>query len=512
MSDSSNPFDVVPYEALGIPYTLPAHLSLCSAWHGGPKTKVETYRAIELGCGIGGNLIPMAYYQRDCSFLGIDYSKRHIECARETVAELGLDNIHFELCDIRDLGDGIGKINQAMGKAASEPFDYVIAHGFFSWIPEDARAAVMTFCRGYLSLNGIAYICYNTMPGWAMRGVVRDALLRSPTVRSATLPNQAIEAKRTASNMLEDLPTREFAFGALLGHELERIKGCDPFYIQHEYLAENNEPFWFADFAALADRYELDYIAEALFCRTEGQIPASVKEALSRRDYAWVDREEATDLLCNRQMRTSILCRRDAQRSELTHRELLNEVSIATRLPAQSEDIKLGEGISELFDGEDDMDISLEFSLSKAAVLILNEFWPLGLTFKELYERSEQMLLECRIPMPSNGREKLEEEIISLFSYGQLHLRLTTPAVPKPHQHYPVAHSLVQFEVRKRNTLSTPYHTMLFNEGDFTELIRMLDGSHSMIDLESKFDKDFVKDMIRTLACWGLLQDHSDSS
>ena len=495
MLESSNPFDLVPYEAIGIPYTLPAHLALSSAWYGGPKPKVRAYRAIELGCGAGGNLIPMAYYQRDSRFVGVDYSKRHIECARETATELGLDNIQFELGDVCDLD-----------KANREPFDYIIAHGLFSWIPEEARAAVLVFCRDHLSPNGIAYICYNTMPGWAMRGVVRDALRRSPSVQSADLKDQAIKAKQVAINLLNDLPSREHPFGALLGHELERIRGCAPYYIQHEYLAADNVPFWFADFVALANRYHLDYVAEALFCRSEGQMPQSIADALEKHGYPAVYREEVADLPGNRQMRTSILCHNDAQRSRVSRRELLNTVTIATVLRAKSDDVRLADGVFERFDGEGGIGVELDFSLSKAAVLILSAQLPLGLTFDELLKQSEKMLAESHIPLPPDATAKLAEEITSLFTFGQLHLRLVEPTKACPIEQYPVAHMLAQFEARNRKAQSTPHHIMLPNQEGVAELIRLLDGKHSLADLESMFGKRFAQDMIILFSRWGPLQ------
>ena len=48
---------------------------------------VEQCRVLELGCGDGGNLIPMAYTLRGSEFVGVDLGARGIAIGQEMVAE-----------------------------------------------------------------------------------------------------------------------------------------------------------------------------------------------------------------------------------------------------------------------------------------------------------------------------------------------------------------------------------------------------------------------------------------
>jgi trans-aconitate methyltransferase len=209
-----------------------------------------------LGCGDGSNLLPAAFYHPDSTFIGIDSSSVGIDRAREGASRLGLQNIRFVLGDVRGL--------QPSTTARS---DYIVAHGLYSWVPDDARDAILAFCRHNLSPHGLAYVSYNANPGWAVRQVVRDALLRSSLVRQAADEDKAARAIEVAARLLQDLPSRGHAHAALLAEELERVRNGKPFYIFHEYLAELNEGFWLGDFVERARRHGLDYVADALFCR-----------------------------------------------------------------------------------------------------------------------------------------------------------------------------------------------------------------------------------------------------
>ena len=44
-------------------------------------------------------------------------------------------------------------------------------------MPEHARDALMQLCASCLADTGIAYISYNTYPGWHLRGAIRDMMI-----------------------------------------------------------------------------------------------------------------------------------------------------------------------------------------------------------------------------------------------------------------------------------------------------------------------------------------------
>ena len=119
---------------------------------------------LELGCGNGSNLNPMAYSLPGSTFLGVDYALAPIDEARRMVAECGLTNVEFRHQDIRDVDASIGT------------FDYVICHGVYSWVPPEVADRLLAAIGAVLAPNGVAFVSYNTLPGCHMRRVVWEML------------------------------------------------------------------------------------------------------------------------------------------------------------------------------------------------------------------------------------------------------------------------------------------------------------------------------------------------
>ena len=87
------------------------------------------------------------------SFVGIDLSPRSIDEARAMAADLGLTNVTFHAADLRDLPTDAGD------------FDYIVAHGFYSWVPAPVRSALFETIHARLAPRGVAFVSHNVLPG-----------------------------------------------------------------------------------------------------------------------------------------------------------------------------------------------------------------------------------------------------------------------------------------------------------------------------------------------------------
>src|SRR6266542_3788332 len=174
MDNRNSLYDVIPYRGSVVSNTSPYHLGLCSRWNCGVASPLGDFRLGELGCGGGANLLPYAFYHRESAFVGIDNCEGELARARQACKRLDLKNIRFLLKDVRDLDS-----------ADIPRSDYIIAHGIFSWVPPDARRAIIASCLHSLAPSGLAYVSYNAQPGWATRRLVRETLLRSRPIREA---------------------------------------------------------------------------------------------------------------------------------------------------------------------------------------------------------------------------------------------------------------------------------------------------------------------------------------
>ncbi|MEO7101685.1 MAG: methyltransferase domain-containing protein [Luteolibacter sp.] len=145
------------YPAMSHPLSDPA-VSAVAARIGGLKTAHPAKaRILEIGCCSGHNLIPLAMRWPDSEFIGIDLAETSIREANARAAVAGVTNVIFHAADLRDF------------KPEGGPFDFIIAHGFFSWVPDEVKAALLDFCREHLSAAGIATISFNLECGWAAR-------------------------------------------------------------------------------------------------------------------------------------------------------------------------------------------------------------------------------------------------------------------------------------------------------------------------------------------------------
>jgi 2-polyprenyl-3-methyl-5-hydroxy-6-metoxy-1,4-benzoquinol methylase len=167
MTDNTNlnTYDEVPYQSYPYSVSQPENLKTIGLLFGMNAPEVETARVLELGCAEGGNLIPIAARYPKASFVGVDLSKVQIDAGNVHIKSLGLKNIEHKNCSITDIDEKFGK------------FDYIVCHGVISWVPDFVRKKILEVSSQNLSENGIAYISYNTLPGWNMIRTIRDMML-----------------------------------------------------------------------------------------------------------------------------------------------------------------------------------------------------------------------------------------------------------------------------------------------------------------------------------------------
>ena len=267
MSDS---YEDLPYSNNAFAATSVVNLSTVAKLHGLSPTDPRQSRVLELGCGRGGNLLPMAETLPESEFVGMDLSPGHIDAANADVAALGMSNVCFEAADILDWNDD------------GRPFDYIIAHGIFSWVPQSVQNAILKLASDRLSPNGLMYVSYNTYPGWHYRGVVRE-MLQYHVDQQAPVSNQLEQARSLLQFVSHGVADRDGVRSVLLREECEHMLGEADSYLYHEHLEATNSPCYFHEFAARLPEFDLQFVSEAQVNPLLASLSGDTVEAILKR-------------------------------------------------------------------------------------------------------------------------------------------------------------------------------------------------------------------------------------
>ena len=247
-------YDELTYKSAAFAQSSPYKLEACATLLGINPPPCKNAKVLEIGCSFGGNLIPFAVNNKDARVVGIDLSGEQIRRGQEIVKEIGLQNlelIHGDICEFK----------------SDEKFDYIIAHGVFSWVPDFVKDAILRVVRENLSQNGVAFISYNVYPGWKVKDIIRDIMLLAAKDKDST--EERLKAAREALLVYKDfLLTKDNEYyekkipAKMLMHWVEEVLSKSDFYIAHEFLEDINDPFYFKDFNSMLVKSGLTYLCE----------------------------------------------------------------------------------------------------------------------------------------------------------------------------------------------------------------------------------------------------------
>lgn len=418
---AASSYDEVPYRSVPYPRTQPDRLGALGRLFGLDAPAPSRARVLELGCASGGNLLPLAERAPEASFVGVDLSAGQIEAGVALQRAIGLDNIELRHADILDVDESWGA------------FDYVICHGVYSWVPPAVQDRILAICRERLTENGIAYISYNTYPGWHVREMVRHMMRWH--VRGFADPVQRIGQSRALIDFLAGAVSEQASgYGALLTRELELLSRAGDDYLFHEHLEECNAPLYFHEFAERIDQHGLQYLCESdVHMMLARDLPQDVRETLDRIAPDLVRMEQYVDFVRNRQFRASLVCRRERPLVRALGPGSLSGLRIGfpAATPA-SGTCDLAPDVECSFETESGICVRSSQPITKAALSVLQALWPADLGFDELWQRAASSLAAAglRTGDPAASRAKLGGDLLDcLLGGGAVEIRCEPPVL-----------------------------------------------------------------------------------
>ncbi|MEH3107677.1 MAG: class I SAM-dependent methyltransferase [Sphingomonas fennica] len=245
-------YDATAYPPGVFQQTHPGRLAAIARLHGLSPPPIETARVLELGGGDGLNLAALAaaYPQMRC--LSLDIAPQPVLAGRALAAMAGLDNIRIDVADVLDTATTL-----------EGPFDYVIAHGLYAWVPDDARAATMATIARVLAPDGVAFLSYNARPGGQIRAILRDMALFA--ARDAAGPAERLALGRAALLRFADEEGEQTALAAGMRQQARLIAERPDAVLTHDELSGHYHPQSLTEVSDAAAAVGLAYLNDAEF-------------------------------------------------------------------------------------------------------------------------------------------------------------------------------------------------------------------------------------------------------
>jgi methyltransferase-like protein/2-polyprenyl-3-methyl-5-hydroxy-6-metoxy-1,4-benzoquinol methylase len=470
-------YDVVPYESNPFLHTHPDRLATAATLFGMKPTAVDRCRVLELGCASGGNLIPMAQAYPESRFVGIDLSRRQIADGQQVVEALGLPNIELMPRSIVDVNADFGQ------------FDYLICHGVYSWVPPQVQDKILEICAWNLSPNGVAYVSYNTYPGWHMRGMIRDMMCYR--ARRYAEPQARVNQARALLDFLaQSVPGDQGAYSTLLKDELEFLRRCSDSYLLHEHLEEWNDPIYFYQFAERAAAKGLQYLGEAqLSAMLVSNFSPEVGNTLRLLSADLIEVEQYMDFLRNRMFRQTLLCRKGITLKHTLYPECLPGFYVASPAKSASARPDLQSNAVEQFRTPGGT-LSTPHPIVKAAMAYLAEIWPRSESFETLLATSRTRL--STLPLADEDKDSMARDLQVLGTsllecyaspYEMVELRVCPPRFVLDINANPVASPLARLQALASPRVTNLRHELVQLSEFSRQVLRRLDGSRNRATL-----------------------------
>jgi SAM-dependent methyltransferase len=441
-------YDTIAYAALPHAATHPDRIASVATFLGHPAADPAHCRVLEVGCNDGSNLIPMAVTLPHASFVGCDLSSSAIGAGRATVAALGLANVTLLCEDLAGLDPSLG------------PFDFIVAHGVYSWVPAHVRDALLALARRSLAPDGVMFVSFNVLPGCRVRQAAWEMVHHH--VDRIVDPRARLAAARAIARLIAEGGASQHASDDAVRAELRSMAEHTDSQLFHDDLAVPNDPVYFGEFVAHAARHGLAYLAEAeLHTMSGAGVSANARQFLSGLDA--IGREQYLDFMRMRRFRQSLLRHADAQPS-------------AALDPQRMETLHLAADASLLRAAQAGKVPDIARDLDPAA----GGGGPVRALLEALLQRAPgaMPLAQARALLGRASARPLETLLRDAYVAGVVTLHVRPPPLAVVAGERPVASPLARWQAARQEELTSLLHARVrIPDANARRLLALLDGT-----------------------------------
>ncbi len=183
-------------------------------------------RYLELGFGSGFSLNVHAA-ANDGEFWGNDFVQAHVDGA-VAIASMSGAHAHF-------LPDSFAEL---LKREDLPEFDIIAAHGIWTWVPDEDRAAIVMLLQRKLAPGGVFYVSYNNTAGWSSVVYLRQ-LMKLYRAESDDTKRAEIAEAVAFARKLQGAGAAYFKENPTAVAELAGMDVRDPGYLRQEYFLDD---------------------------------------------------------------------------------------------------------------------------------------------------------------------------------------------------------------------------------------------------------------------------------
>ena len=461
------PYDAIRYPGLPYADTHPDHLAAVATFHGLTPAPPDRCRVLEVGCGDGGNLVPMAYGLPASAFTGIDLAAEAVQAARAFARRAGVANLTFETLDLTRF------------PASAGAFDYIVAHGVYSWVPADVRDALIALVGRHLAPQGVAFVSYNAYPGCHLRRMLWEMLEFHTSEQHD--PQTRLAEARALIRLVARGNAQPDEYTQPLVAEARRMEERLPALLFHDDLSPVNDPVYFHEFADHAARHGLQFLAEAAFVSSSyAGISPEARAVLATLDP--LTRQQYLDFIKCRRFRQTLLCRNEVivHRDESAERMRPLAFTAARRVRAPQKDGEPPSATPE--PSAADACGGAEAALMLAVLEVLRAAAPHGLRLEAIVERlrARPDVESLRAP----GGVDLAAVVLASLLAGVIEPHVIAPGLAFPPGDRPTASGVVRAQLADGDFVTSLLHFPVKVDDEIARrLLPLLDGTRDRRDL-----------------------------
>lgn len=449
------------------------------AWlHGLCSPPLEGCRVLELGCGDAAHLLWVAATLPGSQCVGIDRAGIGLRQAQALAQQAGLTNITLLETDLRDLGPDLGQ------------FDYVLAHGLYSWVPATVRDQLLVLCARHLTSNGVALVSYNLRPGWQVRNRV-GSLLRLRTHESLDPRTKVAEARRWLE-VLAGWATQGLVEAEAFAQEIDRLRALPDHVLYHDDLTEEVYAPTLTGFLREAATHGLQYLAEAHPSEARQRtLPEEVRRQVTESETDRARREDTFDHLQERAFRRTLLCHAGLRVHPEPALSAVAPMAAAGSFAPCGNPGRAGTATgksTDVFQATEGLQVRLPDARHQVMVRRLGEAWPAAVPYAALrgaLEESPAGLLE---------ESEFNHFLLEGLNQGLLSLFLTPPELAVVPGSRPRAHPLARAQATVGREVTALHGSTVSIPDPFTRLlVRLLDGTRDRRALAAELASAVVR-------------------